>query len=97
MSEREQSEPRKEGGESQTAESRGGETMDEAHGESGQGGAPTPPGPGHPYPGEGVGMPDRGAGRAKMDTTQPVGTEDQGEVSHASTEEQERPADGEHG
>jgi hypothetical protein len=79
MTEREQPEPREEGGDSTTAGGREAETMDEAHQEAGHGGAPTPPGPGHPHVGEGAGMPDRGAGRAKEDSTPPIGTEDQGE------------------
>lgn len=92
MSEREQPEPREEGGESQTAAgSREAETMDEAHEEPG--GAPTPPGPGHPAPGEGAGMPDRGAGRANMEATPPIGTEDQGEPSQSSAEEKGADAD----
>jgi hypothetical protein len=83
---REQRDQREEGGDSQTATSREGETMGEAHGDEGQQGSPSPPGPGHPYGGEGVGMPDRGAGRAKLDSTQPIGTEDQGEPEEASAE-----------
>lgn len=86
MSEREHPEPREEDGESQTASSREGETMDEAHSEPG--GAATPPEPGHPYPGEGAGMPDSGAGRAKEEATPPLGTEDQGDASDAPEEEQ---------
>jgi hypothetical protein len=60
----------------------GAERTDEGHGESGEWGAHTPE-PGHPAPGEGAGMPERGAGRAKMDSTPPIGTEDQGEPERA--------------
>ena len=87
MSEREQREHREEGGDSQTATSREGETMGEAHGDLGQEGAPTPPGAGHPNVGEGVGMPEEGPGRANMDATPPMSTEDQGE---ATLDEKER-------
>ena len=87
MSQREQPEPREEGGESQTATSREGEGMDEAHGESGS--APTPPEAGHPHAGEGAGMPDRGAGQAKMDATPSSSTEDQGEATESTAGKKE--------
>ena len=86
VSEREHRDRREEGGDSQTAASREDETMGEAHGEEGQGGAPTPPGPGHPYPGQGVGLPEQGSGRAAMESSQPIGTEDQGEPTEATAE-----------
>jgi hypothetical protein len=79
MTEREQRESREEGGESQTATSREGETMDEAHQEPD--GAPVQPGPGHPHPGEGVGLPDEGAGRAAVESTPPIDRKDEGEPS----------------
>ena len=77
---------REQGGESQTTAGRGHESMDEAHDESGRGGAPTPPEAGHPAGGEGVGMPEEGAGRAKEKTTQPIGTEDQGDPTDSALE-----------
>ncbi len=87
MSESRERESREEGGDSQTAGgSREAETMDEAHSEPG--GAPTPPEPGHPYPGEGAGMPDKGAGRAKEDSTPPLETEDQGDQTDDASEGQ---------
>jgi hypothetical protein len=85
MAEREQREQREEGGDSQTAESREGETMDEAHTEPE--GAARQPGPGHPHPGEGVGLPEQGPGRAAMESTPPIGTEDQGEPTQESAEQ----------
>jgi hypothetical protein len=78
MSEREHPD-REEGADSQTVGS-----GDEAHREPA--GDTSTPEPGHPYPGEGVGMPDRGAGQAKMDSTQPIGTEDQGEPTDPAVE-----------
>ena len=81
MSEREHL-GREEGGDSQAVGS-----GDEAHRErAGDSGTPEP---GHPSPGEGAGMPR--AGRAKMDSAQPIGTENQGEpnfVVHVETREE---------
>ncbi len=62
--------------ESRTAGSRENETMDEAHREAP--GEPVQPEAGHPAPGEGAGMPEQGAGRAKEQSTPPIGTHDQG-------------------
>src|SRR3712207_9168405 len=53
VTEREQPEPREEGGDSTAAGSLEGERRDEAHGDAGHEGAPTPPEPGHPHEGEG--------------------------------------------
>ncbi len=77
-------------GESQTVGSREHEKMDEAHRETpGEGLTPEP---GHPAPGEGAGMPDRGAGQAKEDSTQKIGTADQGgDQTGPSPEEGSRP------
>lgn len=40
--------------------------------------SPSSPEAGHPAPGEGAGMPEQGAGRAKEQSTPPIGTHDQG-------------------
>ena len=60
--------------------------MDDAHGDAGEEGAPTAPEPGHPHEGEGPGMPEGGPGRAAMDVTPPIGTEDQGKPPRTAPE-----------
>jgi hypothetical protein len=62
--------------EGQTASSRQDEEMDEAHSEPG--GHAKNPEPGHPVPGEGVGLPEEGPGRANEEASPRIGTEDQG-------------------
>jgi hypothetical protein len=72
------------GGGSQTPGSRGRERFDEAHRETpGEG---STPGAGHPSPGEGVGLPDEGPGRANEQAAPPMDTSDQAGFTEASSE-----------
>ena len=81
MNEREQRDRQEEGGDSQTAAEREGEVMDDAHSEP-RGHAKTPEA-GHPVPGEGVGLPDEGPGRANERATPRIETEDQGDSTES--------------
>ncbi len=85
MTERGQPEPREEGGDSQTAQSREDEAMEDSKTE--RAGQARVPEAGHPVEGEGVGLPEQGAGRAAMEATPPIGTEDQGEPTESTAEQ----------